>query len=340
MTHAIPGRGWGCERIPAICAIAMQDYSPQSPEARRYDPDAQNKQWGWFSLIHPGSRLFQVLRRTVIGVYSDGFIHAGNLAYLTLLTLFPFCIVTVAIASLFGQSAESMVAINAAIETLPGNIASLLRQPITEVLNARTGPLLWLGGLVGLWTVGSFIETIRDILRRAYGTVSQRPFWHHRLRSIAIVIIAVALMMIAFSAQLLITAAEQVATRYLPVGAPLIERFNGSELIPLMMLYVAHYLMFWSLTPSPYRAWRYPKWPGSLLIVAWWYSALQLVPQILAHLSSYTLTYGGLAGVIIALLFFWVVGFGLVVGAHLNAALAEPDQSALKDGGAFWNSEA
>jgi membrane protein len=322
MTTATHAKHSACDPDRA----ALKDSSPQSPEARRHDPDGQAAKWSWLSLVHPGSRLFQVIRRTAIGVYSDGFIHAGNLAYLTLLTLFPFCIVTVAIASLFGQSAGSVTAINAAVSTLPANVAGLLKQPITEVLNARTGPLLWFGALVGLWTVGSFIETIRDILRRAYGTVSQRPFWHHRLRSIAIVIIAVALMMIAFSVQLLLTAAEQVAVRYLPVGAPLIARFNGSEIIPLVILYVAHYLMFWSLTPSPYRAWRYPKWPGSLLIVLWWYFALQLVPLILSHLSSYALTYGGLAGVIVALLFFWVVGFGLVVGAHLNAALAEPDE--------------
>ena len=34
----------------------------------------------------------------------------------------------------------------------------------------------------------------------------------------------------------------------------------------------------------------------------------------------------GLAGVIIALLFFFLVGLGIVFGAHLNAALAEPTE--------------
>jgi membrane protein len=37
----------------------------------------------------------------------------------------------------------------------------------------------------------------------------------------------------------------------------------------------------------------------------------------------YDLTYGSLAGVMIALFFFWLVGLGMVVGAELNAALAE-----------------
>jgi membrane protein len=47
------------------------------------------------------------------------------------------------------------------------------------------------------------------------------------------------------------------------------------------------------------------------------------LPWVLRSLFHYDLTYGSLAGVMIALFFFWLVGLGLVVGAELNAALAE-----------------
>ncbi|MEO6581554.1 MAG: hypothetical protein ABIN68_01950, partial [Sphingomicrobium sp.] len=45
---------------------------------------------------------------------------------------------------------------------------------------------------------------------------------------------------------------------------------------------------------------------------------------------GYSLTYGSLAGVMIALLFFFVIGLGVVMGAELNAALAEGGSTALK----------
>jgi len=48
-----------------------------------------------------------------------------------------------------------------------------------------------------------------------------------------------------------------------------------------------------------------------------------LLPVFLSNLSNYDLTYGSLAGVIVTLLFFWIVGLGISIGAHLNAALAE-----------------
>jgi membrane protein len=46
--------------------------------------------------------------------------------------------------------------------------------------------------------------------------------------------------------------------------------------------------------------------------------------------AGYDLTYGSLAGVVIMLLFFYVIGLGLVFGAHLNAALAEPPETTLE----------
>jgi membrane protein len=37
---------------------------------------------------------------------------------------------------------------------------------------------------------------------------------------------------------------------------------------------------------------------------------------------SYDLTYGSLGGVMVVLFFFYLIGFGVVIGAELNAALA------------------
>ena len=60
-----------------------------------------------------------------------------------------------------------------------------------------------------------------------------------------------------------------------------------------------------------------------LLTTLWWIAVTTLMPAVLRNFFSYDLTYGGLAGVMIALFFFWLVGLGVVIGAELNAALAE-----------------
>jgi membrane protein len=304
----------------------VQDVSPISPEERRTHPSGRGlDERGLFSAA------YEVVHRVIVGVFQDGFIHAGNLAYLTLLTLFPFFIVTAALASLFGRGADTIRAVATFLNTLPPVVKGLLEQPIYDVLNARTGMLLWFGALIGLWTVGSFIETIRDILRRAYGTPFSNPFWHYRLASMAMIILSVVVMMFAFSAQVLLTAAEQFIYRLIPRASDVAAWISVTKLVPLLIIWVAFYLLIWSLTPSRYRFGDFPKWPGALFIALWWYGALTLLPMILAQFSGYDLTYGSLAGVIVALLFFWLIGLGIVIGAHLNAALAEPTAKRLKD---------
>jgi membrane protein len=98
-------------------------------------------------------------------------------------------------------------------------------------------------------------------------------------------------------------------------------------------LFGALYILFYSLTPSRYRKSKCPKWPGALFTAVWWLLVTALLPKILGTLGNYDLTYGSLAGVMIALIFFFLVGLGLVVGAELNAALAETPETSLEEPG-------
>jgi membrane protein len=267
------------------------------------------------------------MRRVGVGLWSDGFIHAGNLAYLALLTLFPVFIVMAAVAQLFGHGPETMQAVEGLLSTMPSSVAKLLEKPIADVLAARTGSLLWLGAAVGLWTVVSFIETIRDILHRAYGTRTDESFIHYRMRSILLVLAAMVLALTAFSAQIFLTAVEQFIYRLLPFAEDLAGWVGLSRIVPLAMLAIALHAIFFVLTPAKYRKAGCPKWPGPIFVAFWWMAVTIALPQALSLLGGYDLTYGSLAGVIIALLFFWLVGLGIVFGAHLNAALAEtPDE--------------
>nr|WP_246586891.1 YihY/virulence factor BrkB family protein [Stakelama flava] len=276
-------------------------------------------------------RAVEVTKRVVIGVWNDGFMHAGNLAYLSLLTLFPFFIVAAAIAQLVGQTGDGLNALNAFLRTVPPDVASVLQKPISDVLAARSGALLWLGALVGLWTTASFIETVRSILRRAYGTSSSRPFWEDRLGSIGLIIASVVLVMAAFSFQVVLTGVEQFILRVLPFATGWAQAVSLTRIAPGIALFGALYMLFYTLTPGRYRRSHCPKWPGPLFTTIWWLSVTALLPVTISQLGGYDLTYGSLAGVMIALIFFYIVGLGLVIGAELNAALAEVPLEELDD---------
>jgi membrane protein len=280
--------------------------------------------------LKPRLTPWEVVKRVAVGVYNDGFIHAGNLAYLSIVALFPFFIVAAAAAHLIGQSQDAQLAVANVLGRLPPNVADTLREPVREVLNVRTGTLLWLGGLVGLWTAASFVETIRDILRRAYGVKFCAPFWEYRAGSILLILGAVVLLMAAFAATTTLTLVEHTLTTWFPFAEGFATRLGFYRIVPALTLFFTFYVLFFALTPARYRKHGCRKWPGALLITVWWLATVEVLPSILGLLGGYSLTYGSLAGVMIALIFFFVIGLGVVTGAELNAALAEGGATALK----------
>ncbi len=118
--------------------------------------------------------------------------------------------------------------------------------------------------------------------------------------------------------------------RWFPLAQDVGHTLGLYRLVPAATLFVTFYGLFFALTPSRYRKMGCRKWPGALLITAWWLATVELLPIVLSLFGGYTRTYGSLAGVMIALIFFFVVGLGVVIGAELNAALAETDATALK----------
>lgn len=223
-----------------------------------------------------------------------------------------------------------MYAVSFFLENVPPSIASALEEPIASVLSARAGNLLWIGAAIGLWTTASFIETIREILRRSYGTAYGRPFYEYRLFSLGFTILSVTLALLAFALQFVMIGIEQFIYDVLPFLEEYRVLVSLSRLVPAVAIFLGFYLVFWSFTPREYRARIYPKWPGALLVTIWWLGTTALMPIVLANLISYDLTYGSLAGFMLSMMFFFVIGYGVVVGAHFNAALAEVPESELR----------
>ena len=312
------------EHLPAL---ALPDLSPEARRERalRWRAGLQER---FEEHVGPDgrfwhSRPFKVVARVWTGAYHDGFIHAGNLAYMAILALFPFVVTVAAVFALIGEQAQREQSVHAFLLAVPPIVATALEPVAQDVAAARSGWLLWVGGAVGLWTVGSLVETIRDILRRAYGTRATHAFWRYRLTSTAVIFAAVVALLFSLLAQVAIGAVEQVIEAWFPRLADWTIALATTRLIPAGVLYLSIYLLFLTLTPGTYRLRRYPKWPGALLVTVWWVAVTVALPWVLTRFFTYDLTYGSLAGVMIALFFFWLVGLGLVMGAELNAALAE-----------------
>ncbi|MEL6706952.1 MAG: YihY/virulence factor BrkB family protein [Pseudomonadota bacterium] len=325
-------------------------YPPESDAVRSLSPEARRRDRAAFlaasaragedpvtwrerclKAMTPGSRAFEVARRTLTGTYNDGFIHAGNLAYLSMLSIFPFFILAGALFQLLGELEERRMIIETVVQAMPPTVQSVIAPTAESVIDARSGWVLWIGAAAGLWSVSSLIETIRDVLRRAYGTKAVLAFWRYRLASAGLIIGAVLLLLLSLFAQVAIGTAQQFILAMLPQLGEVVGTMGASRVIPALGLFGSLYMLFWALTPMEYSSRAFPKWPGALFTAGWWLAVTTAMPPVLRSFFSYDLVYGSLAGIMIALFFFWLVGLGLVIGAELNAALAEPEDGERAD---------
>ncbi|KAJ8138185.1 hypothetical protein OY671_008602, partial [Metschnikowia pulcherrima] len=151
----------------------------------------------------------------------------------------------------------------------------------------------------------------------------EHAFWRYRSASTGSIVASVISISLSIAAQVAIGTAQQAIEAWMPQFSGWIASSSSSRFVPAVIFFSASWSSFISSTPGAYRGRRYPKWPGASLVSSWWSAVTGASPGVLRHFFTYNLTYGSLAGVMIALFFFWLVGLGMVVGAELNAALAE-----------------
>jgi membrane protein len=232
----------------------MKELHPYSPEERRKRLARLRARFGKAAIERAKREIkpLIVAKRVAVGIYDDGFIHAGNLAYLALLALFPFMILAAAVARFF-RIDRGHAAGGCDDPRKAAAVRAVLAGPIDEVLQGRHGALLWFGAVVGLWTAASFIETIRDILRRAYGVKYSASFWQYRLAAMALIAGSVVLLFGAFAVTVVLSSLHQFVIAKLPASEGLAGTLGFYRIAPALTLFATFYIIFLALTPARYR---------------------------------------------------------------------------------------
>lgn len=262
------------------------------------------------------------LRSAMYRFFRDGGpIMAGHLAFMAILTLFPFLIFLTALAGFLGQGRLGTDFIGFVFTQLPVEVADVLLVPLQEVLSETRGDLLTLGILLALWTASSGFEAARTAVDHAYASEQSRPFWRGRLESILLVIA--------------VSVAVLVAMLALILGPVLVQRMQAAMALPeqgwlrwvalrygfgTLLLFLAIAALYFVL-PAARLKWRWVL-PGTVLVVALWLAAATAFSYYVERIAAYTVTYGSLAGVIVALIFFYLLAAIFVFGAEFNAAIA------------------
>ncbi|MFQ5957866.1 MAG: YihY/virulence factor BrkB family protein [Alphaproteobacteria bacterium] len=254
-------------------------------------------------------------------IADDGPQRAGHIAFASLLAFFPFLIFLTALAGFFGQSAAAADFIAFAFEIMPVEVGRAVNPALVEVLERTRGGLLTVGLAGAVWVASSGIEALRVALNQAYGVRQRRPFWRRRAQDVMFVVLGSAGIIVAMVGVVIGPVIWAFLETYFDVPALwkwawMAARYGIGS---IGMFVVLCCLYRW--LPSRRQRWRHVG-PGAAVAVVAWLVAATLFSFYLSHVATYTVTYGSLGGVFVALVFFFVSAAVFIYGAEVNAALA------------------
>lgn len=294
----------------------MDTIHPSRPQSRRHRLGR---------IVRRAGGPLRLLKEALIHFDRDGgFVLAGHIAYMSVLSLFPFLIFLFGIAGLLGQTEQGSEFVAYGLSQLPPEVARVLARPINEVLSQSGGGVLTFGALGTLWTASSGLEAARGILNRAFGVTQGPPFWRTRIESVLLIIVISFLVPIGMSL-LVIGPVVWNAVRSFVILPPIWDwvwlalRYSLSAALLFATISVLYFIL-------PHRRLK-PRWvfPGALLTVVLWLLLGTLFSLYLAYFGRYSVTYGSLGGVIAALVFFYLAGTIFIFGAEVNAAIARAE---------------
>lgn len=246
---------------------------------------------------------------------------AASLSYYALLAIFPLLLAVISGLSFFLDEAAIRHELQTlTTEYLPG-AEDLVTRNIDTIIGLRGA--VGLVALIGLiWTSSAMFGAITRILDRVWGVVEPHAFHIARARSLTMVLAVGILVAVSLVSTTFLQVAEGLGdvnsfgifSLLLASGARLL--LQGSSLIGSILIPA----LLYRYAPSERIQWR-DVLPGAVLSGLFFEIAKTVFLFYLTRFGRLDLVYGSVASVIVLLIWVYISGFILILGAEFGAAL-------------------
>ncbi|MBO6554481.1 MAG: YihY/virulence factor BrkB family protein [Roseitalea sp.] len=270
-------------------------------------------------------RQFLITRRILRDAFghfneTDGWALASHVALSTLLAIFPFLIFATTLATFLGADRFAEVAVHLVFDTWPERIAAPIAREVESVLTVQRGGLLTISVIVAAVFASNGIEALRVALNRAYRVTETRSFTFMRLQSLLFVVIAtIGFMAISF---LLVLAplAYRLAEQWVPGMETVSFSIGFWRYVVALSVLITGLFVVHKWLPDGKRSLG-SLVPGIALTILAWLIGAGVFAAYLERFATYVTTYAGLASIMIALVFLYIISAIFILGAEINAAI-------------------
>ena len=262
----------------------------------------------------------ELFKRTLKETSADNVLGlAAQLAYYFLLALVPAVVFVVALTSFFPSHLIDQM-MTAFATFAPADVLRIIEEQIRTLRGGEHGGVLTFGLLVALWSSSAALVSITDALNRAYDIEEGRPWWKVRLIAIGLTLALAMFVLTAFTLLMVgPTMAENLAGR-VGLGGAFATAWKILQWPIVFALIAVAIAMLNYFAPDAEQDWTWVS-PGAVLATILWVIASLAFKVYITNFADYNATYGSLGGVIVLMLWFYISGVAILVGAEMNAEI-------------------
>ncbi|HJG45639.1 YihY/virulence factor BrkB family protein [Corynebacterium variabile] len=265
----------------------------------------------------------------------------GSLAFRALLALFPGLIALVSILALFGQSEESVVRLLNQFEGVtPEDTWESVRPVLESILRApQAGLGLVIGLVTTLWTASGFIKTFSRTMNAVYGISEGRGVFKWNLQMYLLTAMFLLLAAVGLIGSVVAGPVAEAVGELIHLETAVITVWRYVRWVLVIGVVVLGVGMLYRITPNVRlrRTWGGRHFPWYLFWMRWFTvgATIAIVATVLAtalfflyvsKAGSFNATYGALAGVVVLMLWLFLVNASLVFGALIDSEVVRMRQ--------------
>jgi len=270
----------------------------------------------------------QILRRAWAESKADQVpLLAAGVAFYSFMALFPAMIAAITLYGLVADPATVSRQADKLTSAMPSDAASLVTRQMRAVADSPSQSLglgLVIALALALWSAAGGVGNIVTAINIAYDEEETRGFVRRKLLSLGLTLGAIVFVVVAIG----FVAVAPAVLDHLVGGGP--ARWGFEALRWLLLLAGISTVLALLYRYAPDRDEPKFRWVsvGAVTASVVWLVASLGFSLYVDNFSSYSKTYGALAGVVVLLLWLWITNLIVLLGAEVNA---EAEQQTARD---------
>jgi membrane protein len=263
----------------------------------------------------------ELLKRTLKETQADkGLGLAAQLAYYFFLALFPALLFVIALAGVFADAGLVERVVNMMSGAVPPEVVATVREQLIRISQGEQGGILTFGVLAALWSSSAAMLSLIDSLNNAYDVEDSRPWWKQRLVAIGLTV-GIAFFILASFALVLAgpEVADWLAGRF-GLGSAFAWTWKILQWPVVCLLVALAFGLVYYFGPDVEQDFVYLT-PGSVVATVIWLLGSLAFRFYVVNFASYNETYGAIGGAMVLLLWLYLSGLVVIVGAEMNAEI-------------------